>query len=185
MEGQTEKEATGCCQPERRDKKKCKVKRIEGNMLQNGVASCVANPRLQTIEQQCQVKWQNSLISLLNLRPPLSKKLFPVGRVGKKKASREVGNLFSFFSPNFIFYKLEHSGGKVKKKKDFENRKKFQYALFSPPGRWTGNNFLFEDGLMQIMDTVVTQCSKLSVHLAPGVHNLAATAHTFWYLCTQ
>ena len=29
------------------------------------------------------------------LRPSLSKKLFPVGRVGKIKASREVGNLFS------------------------------------------------------------------------------------------
>ena len=26
-------------------------------------------------------------------------------------------------------------------------KKKFQSALFSPPGRWTGNNFLFKDGL--------------------------------------
>ena len=31
-------------------------------------------------------------------RPPLSKKSFPVGRVGKKKASREVGFFFFFFS---------------------------------------------------------------------------------------
>ena len=54
VEGQAEKEGTGCCQPERREKKKCKVKRIEGNMLKNGVASRVAYPRLQTIyiEQQ-------------------------------------------------------------------------------------------------------------------------------------
>ena len=37
----------------------------------------------------------------------LSKKLFPVGRVGKIKASREVGIFFS----NFIFYKLECTGG--------------------------------------------------------------------------
>ena len=50
----------------------------------------------------------------ITLRPPLSKKLFPVGRVGKKKASREVGNLFFF--PNFIIYKLEYTGGKGKKK---------------------------------------------------------------------
>ena len=50
------------------------------------------------------------------VRPPLSKTLFPVSRVGKEKASREVGNLFF---PNFIFYKLEctgRGGGEVKKK---------------------------------------------------------------------
>ena len=34
------------------------------------------------------------------IRPPLSKKMFPGSRVGKNKASREVGNLFFF--PNFI-----------------------------------------------------------------------------------
>ena len=49
------------------------------------------------------------------VRPPLSKKLFPVFRVGKKTPSREVGNLFYF--PNFIFYKLECTGGKIGKKK--------------------------------------------------------------------
>ena len=49
-----------------------------------------------------------------NIRPPLSKISFPVCRVGKKKASREVGNLFFF--PNLIFYKLECTGGGVEKK---------------------------------------------------------------------
>ena len=47
--------------------------------------------------------------------PPLSKELFPVGQVGKIKASREV-KIF-FFSPNFIFHKLECTGGGGKKKK--------------------------------------------------------------------
>ena len=47
------------------------------------------------------------------VRPPLSKTLFPVSRVGKKKASRAVGNLFFF--PNLIVYKLECTGGEVKK----------------------------------------------------------------------
>ena len=32
----------------------------------------------------------------INIRPPLIKKSFPVSRVGKRKASREVGNLFFF-----------------------------------------------------------------------------------------
>ena len=47
--------------------------------------------------------------TFLFIRPPLSKQLFPVSRVGGKKASWEVGNLFFF--PNFIFYKLECTGG--------------------------------------------------------------------------
>ena len=38
----------------------------------------------------------------VSLRPPLSKKLFPVSRVGKKKASREVGNLFYFLISIYI-----------------------------------------------------------------------------------
>ena len=60
---------------------------------------------------------------MLLIRPPLSKKLFPVSRVGKKKASREVGNLC--LSPNFFFlYIRMYRGGKVKKKKKIENRKK-------------------------------------------------------------
>ena len=47
------------------------------------------------------------------LGPSLSKKLFPVGRVGKRTASREVG---IFFFPNFnFFFKLECTGGEVKK----------------------------------------------------------------------
>ena len=48
------------------------------------------------------------------LRPPLGKKLFPVSWVGKKKTSRVVGNVSSFF-PNFNFYKLECTGGKSEK----------------------------------------------------------------------
>ena len=49
-----------------------------------------------------------------HFRPPLSKKSFPVGQVGKKTASQEVG-IFFFFFPNFNFFKLECTGGKVKK----------------------------------------------------------------------
>ena len=53
---------------------------------------------------------QSSLVSYdfykqRDLRPPLSKKLFPVFRVGKETASREVGRS-GFFTPpppNFIF----------------------------------------------------------------------------------
>ena len=72
--------------------------------------------------------------------------MFPVSRVGKKKP---VGRSGIFFFSNFIFYKLECTGGKREKKKNLKiGKKKFQSALFSPPGRWTGNDFLFEDGLM-------------------------------------
>ena len=52
-----------------------------------------------------------------DFRPPLSKKSFPVGRVGKKTASREAG--FFFFSW-FHFYKLNCTGGVSKKKKKIE-----------------------------------------------------------------
>ena len=52
----------------------------------------------------------------------LSKKSFPVGWVGEKTASREVG--IFFFFPNFNFFKLECTGGKVKNKKIFEKMKK-------------------------------------------------------------
>ena len=45
-----------------------------------------------------------------------------MGRVGKKTASREVG--IFFFFPNFNFFKLECTGGKVKKKKKIEKKKK-------------------------------------------------------------
>ena len=43
--------------------------------------------------------FQSSLVfhlcpGVLNVRPPLSKKSFPVGRVGKRTASREVGIFF-------------------------------------------------------------------------------------------
>ena len=48
--------------------------------------------------------------------PPLSKKSFPVGRVGKKTASREVGNFFLFLIS--IFFKTRMYRGKSKKKKN-------------------------------------------------------------------
>ena len=50
--------------------------------------------------------------------PPLSKKSFPLCRLGGKTASREVG-IFLFF-PNFFFYKLECTGGTTKDKKKFQ-----------------------------------------------------------------
>ena len=51
----------------------------------------------------------------------LSKKLFPVSRVGEKKP---VGRSGIFFFPNFIFfYKLEYTGGGGDKK-NRENREK-------------------------------------------------------------
>ena len=62
------------------------------------------------------------MCKLAIIGPPLSKKSFPVSRVGEKKASREVGNLFFFF-PNFIFYILECTGGKTKKKNLLKIRK--------------------------------------------------------------
>ena len=70
---------------------------------------------------------------------PGGKKKLPVGRSG----------IFCF-SSSFIFYKLECTWGEVKKKNKNENmkKKKFQLALFSPLGRWTGNNFLFKGGPM-------------------------------------
>ena len=52
----------------------------------------------------------------------------PVGRSG----------FFFFFLISF-FFKQECTGGKLKKKSS--------RPIFSPPGRWTGNDFLFEDGL--------------------------------------
>ena len=54
------------------------------------------------------------------MRPPLSKKSFPVDRVGGKNVSREVGIFFFFFFFFFLisfFLKLECTGGgKVKQK---------------------------------------------------------------------
>ena len=72
------------------------------------------------------------------VRPSLSEKWFPVRRVTAKKASREVGIFVFLF---LIFIDL------IEKKNTFSknHEKKSQSALFSPPGRWTGNNFLFKD----------------------------------------
>ena len=63
-------------------------------------------------------------------RPPLSKKLFPVSRVGKKKSQSGGRESSFFFFPNFIFYKLECTGGGESKGFFFfgenRNKKKFQ-----------------------------------------------------------
>ena len=83
-------------------------------------------------------------LALFGIRPGLGELSFPVGRVGKKAASRSVGN-FLFF-PNFLFHKLECMGEKGGTFFFFLNMKK-KSALFSPLGRWTGNNFSFLDGL--------------------------------------
>ena len=92
------------------------------------------------------IRLGTDVVTLSWIRPPLSKKTFPVGRVGKKNASREVG--IFFFFPNLIFFKLECTGGKVKKNCFEKMKKRVPVGPFSPPGRWTGNDFLFEDGLM-------------------------------------
>ena len=55
-----------------------------------------------------------------SIRPPLSKKSFPVSRVGKKKASREVGN-------------LECKGVKVKKKEDFVEKESSSRPFLAHP----------------------------------------------------
>ena len=84
-------------------------------------------------------------VGVLTSRPSLSKKVFPVRRVTPKKASREVG-IFSFFCfPFFIDYDVLR---RLRKKNFFSKimKKKFHPALFSPPGRWTGNHFLFKGG---------------------------------------
>ena len=61
-----------------------------------------------------------------------------MSRVGKNNAIRKVGD--TFFGPNFIFYKLECTGGKSKKKKKKnENRKKkVPVGPFSPPAHPAG-----------------------------------------------
>ena len=57
-----------------------------------------------------------------------------MSRVGKKQASWEVGNLsFLFFLPNFIFYKLECTGGKRKKKIENKKKKKFSMPFLAHP----------------------------------------------------
>ena len=67
--------------------------------------------------------------------------MFPVHRVGKKRANWEVGIFFPF-----LFF-LFHRQGCTEKKFFKLYKKKFQSALFSPLRRWTGNNFLFKGGL--------------------------------------
>ena len=64
------------------------------------------------------------LIGLRYMGPLLSKRSFPVSRMGQKKSQSGGRNLF-FFS-NFIFYKLECTGGKSEKKNWKIGKKKFQ-----------------------------------------------------------
>ena len=45
------------------------------------------------------------------IRPPVSKKSFPVSQMGKK---RPVGRSVIFVLPNLCFYKLERAGDKVR-----------------------------------------------------------------------
>ena len=42
------------------------------------------------------------IYSMMYMGPPLSKKSFPVGRVGKKTASREAGFFFFFSMVSFL-----------------------------------------------------------------------------------
>ena len=88
--------------------------------------------------------------------------MFPVCRVAKKDASREVGRsgiLFSFFSFSiFINFLIQKVGGK----KTFFSKnmkKKFQSALLYPLGRSTGNNFLFKGGLKSLRPSSNKTCS--------------------------
>ena len=86
-----------------------------------------------------------------------------MSRVGKQKPVGRSGIFFSF--PNFTLHKLECTGGGgVKKKKKVENRKKkkFQLALLSPPGHWTGNYLLFEDGLRSLYIYRILTIGELS-----------------------
>ena len=69
---------------------------------------------------------------------------------GGEKNGQSGGRDF-FFSPNFIFYELECTGGK-----EFffflKDAKKMLYLqVLDPVGRWTGNAFSFEDGLSLIL----------------------------------
>ena len=66
----------------------------------------------------------------LCVRFPLSKKSFPVFRVGKKTASREVGNFF--FSPNFIFLQTRiYRGEKLKKTMNHYGRTMWHFPMAS------------------------------------------------------
>ena len=64
------------------------------------------------------------------LRPPLSKKVFPVGLVGTICASREVG-----ISPPpliSLLYKLEYTGQKIIIRREKNTTKKNLLAAFRP-----------------------------------------------------
>ena len=60
-------------------------------------------------------------------------------------------------------------GGGLKKRRKYDKKKKEEevpVALFSPLGRWTGNNFLFKGGLMsfsQWSDILLIQELRVSI----------------------
>ena len=58
------------------------------------------------------------------------------------------------FFPNFIFYKLECTGGNRGGGELKDEKKKFYLQVLDPVGRWTGNTFLFEDGLSLTLRTI-------------------------------
>ena len=101
----------------------------------------------------------------LKVRPSLtwlSKKVFPVRRVTPKKASREVG-IFIF---SVFHFSLTRMNWEDWEKKLFEcffskiMKKKFHPALCSPPGRWTGNHFLFKGGLNMPLEDTPAPCQE-------------------------
>ena len=52
-------------------------------------------------------------------------------------------------------------------------KKKSQLALFSPPGRWTGNNFLFKGGLSILLPAKVKLLQSTNLALdtyIPVIH---------------
>ena len=100
------------------------------------------------------------------MRPLLSEKLFPVGRVSKK---RPIGRPEISPPPVIFFYKLECTG---KRFFFFENKKtKVQFSPFSPLGQWTGNNSLFAGGLYvsppQVLLANVDIC-RPTMRVVPG-----------------
>ena len=78
----------------------------------------------------------------------------PIGRLGFF--------FFFFFSDFIVFINWNVQGGgvfflKYEKNKNWKGgggviwkKKEFQSAHFSPPGWWTGNNFLFKGGLKSL-----------------------------------
>ena len=93
---------------------------------------------------------------------------------GEKNGQSGGWDFFSFF-PNFIFYKLEYTEGKRNKKKigGKDGEKRFYPQVLDPVSQWTGNAFLFEDGLI---DTVNRHTHRDQPHLPFSSHSRVPTA---------